>query len=127
LGSGTTFYNTGTVETIRHSTTETLFAKYSATLYDNLQKEGHDLSKILFLVSKKIFIYSFKILLKLKEYSRVGSIGLATSRDRWHTVKRLVSETKAQGIECFLLSAEECQEKFPLLRVDDVEVNTFKI
>lgn len=56
----------------------------------------------------------------------MGSIGLATSRDRWHTIKRLVSETKTQGIECFLLSAEECQEKFPLLRVDDVEVSILK-
>ena len=52
----------------------------------------------------------------------MGSIGLATSRDRWHTIKRLVSETKTQGMECFLLSAEECLEKFPYMRVDDVEV-----
>lgn len=29
---------------------------------------------------------------------------------------------RIQGVECSLLSAEECLEKFPHMRIDDVEV-----
>ena len=47
LGSGTTFYSTGVVSIMRLSTSETIFTKYSASLYDKLQNEGHDLSKYL--------------------------------------------------------------------------------
>jgi pyruvate dehydrogenase phosphatase regulatory subunit len=99
LGSGTSFYSTGIVSIMRLSTSDTIFSKYSSTLYEKLQSEGHDI-----------------------KYEKVGSIGLATSRDRWYTIKRLLSETRSQGIHQSLMSVDEIQEKFPMLRIDDVEV-----
>jgi glycine/D-amino acid oxidase-like deaminating enzyme len=99
LGSGTSFYSTGIVGIMRLSTSDTIFSKYSSTLYEKLQNEGHDI-----------------------KYEKVGSIGLATSRDRWYTIKRLLSETRSQGIHQSLMSVDEIQEKFPMLRIDDVEV-----
>ena len=99
LGSGTSFYSTGIVGIMRLSTSDTIFSKYSSALYEKLQNEGHDI-----------------------KYEKVGSIGLATSRDRWYTIKRLLSETRSQGIHQTLMSVDEIQEKFPMLRIDDVEV-----
>lgn len=98
LGSGTTFYSTGFVGIIKLTTTETLLSKYSASLYQKLQDDGH-----------------------LINYKRNGSIGLATTTDRYFTLKRLQAETLARKISCKLLSAEECKEKFPLLKIDDLE------
>ena len=45
LGSGTTFYSTGELGIIKLSTSETLFSKYSANLYEKLQDEGHQISE----------------------------------------------------------------------------------
>jgi NADPH-dependent 2,4-dienoyl-CoA reductase/sulfur reductase-like enzyme len=47
LGSGTTFYSTGELGIIKLSTSETLFSKYSANLYEKLQDEGHQISKFI--------------------------------------------------------------------------------
>ena len=55
------------------------------------------------------------------EYEQIGSIGLAQTNDRWLTLKRLLGETKVRDIECHLLTPEECKEKCPLIRVDDLE------
>jgi UDP-galactopyranose mutase len=55
LGSGTTFYSTGVVSIMRLSTSETIFTKYSANLYDQLQNGGHDLSKIFYFTEKSVF------------------------------------------------------------------------
>ena len=44
LGSGSSRFSTGLVETIKVSTTETLLSKYTANLYKKLQDEGHNLS-----------------------------------------------------------------------------------
>lgn len=44
LGSGSSRFSTGLVELIKMSPTETIFSKYSASLYKKLQDEGHDLS-----------------------------------------------------------------------------------
>jgi hypothetical protein len=44
IGSGSSRFSTGLVECIKVSTTETLFSKYTANLYQKLQNEGHDLS-----------------------------------------------------------------------------------
>ena len=98
LGSGTTFYSTGILNVNRSTKCETLLSKYSAKLYLNLQSKGHPIN-----------------------FTNCGSISLATNRDRWHTIKRQVADTKNLGIDCQLLSPEECLEKFPYLRVDDLE------
>lgn len=45
LGSGTTFYSTGELGIIKLSTSETLFSKYSANLYEKLQDQGHQISE----------------------------------------------------------------------------------
>jgi hypothetical protein len=46
---------------------------------------------------------------------------LAQTNDRWLTLKRLLAETKVRDIECHLLTPDECKEKCPLIRVDDLE------
>jgi len=100
IGSGTTFYSTGVISTSRTSKCETLLTKYSINLYQDLQKNGHQI-----------------------EFNNCGSVGLSTNRNRWHTIKRQVSETKNLGIDRQLLSADECLEKFPFIRIDDIDVN----
>jgi hypothetical protein len=93
LGSGASRFSTGLVETIKVSTTETLLSKYTANLYQKLQSEDHDLSNLIQIFFKQTD-YANLFLIFLSEYERVGSIGLAASRDRWHTIRRQVSETK---------------------------------
>jgi hypothetical protein len=57
--------------------------------YDNLKKQDN------YLTSKDIENEKTNEIEKLfLEFEKVGSIGLATNRDRWHTIKRQVSETK---------------------------------
>lgn len=99
IGSGTTFYSTGVISTTRTSKCETLLTKYSINLYQALQKNGHQI-----------------------EFNNCGSVGLSTNRNRWHTIKRQVAETKNLGIDRQLLSADECLERFPFMRADDVDV-----
>jgi hypothetical protein len=100
IGSGTTYYTSGVLGQVKLNTSETLLSKYSSNLYEKLQKDGHQI-----------------------KYVKCGSLGLATTRDRWHTVQRQCAEAKTRGIECHLLSAEECYDKFPLIRYDDLEVS----
>jgi pyruvate dehydrogenase phosphatase regulatory subunit len=71
LGSGTTFYSTGTVSSVRLSPTEIILSRYSTNLYEKLQKEGHSI-----------------------KFDQVGSIGLASTSDRWLTLKRNHAESK---------------------------------
>jgi pyruvate dehydrogenase phosphatase regulatory subunit len=37
------------------------------------------------------------------------------------TLKRLLDESRVRDIECYLLTPEECKEKCPLIRIDDLE------
>jgi pyruvate dehydrogenase phosphatase regulatory subunit len=102
IGSGSTHHATGICNLLKHSTTETLFSRYSVKLYEKLQNDGHNI-----------------------DFNKCGSLGLATTRDRWHTIKRTVSELKTSEIECQLLTAYESQEKFPNIKTSDVEGSVF--
>ena len=59
LGSGTTSYSTGVVGIIKLSLTETLLSKYSASLYENLQKKGHHISnnELFYITDQQYFIH----------------------------------------------------------------------
>ncbi len=59
------------MSTVRLTPTEMILSKYSANLYEKLQNEGN-----------------------MIKFDQVGSIGLATTNDRWLTLKRTHAEAQ---------------------------------
>src|SRR6266704_3259490 len=53
-------------------------------------------------------------------WHQVGSIRLASSDERWHELKRLVTAARSFGFDAHLVSAVQARERFPALSVDGV-------
>ena len=53
-------------------------------------------------------------------WHEVGSIRVASSDDRWHELKRLVTAARSFGFEAHLISANQAADRFPPLCVDGV-------
>ncbi|CAF0873182.1 unnamed protein product, partial [Didymodactylos carnosus] len=71
---------------------ETIFAKYSRQLYEQLHNSGHDVG-----------------------FTEKGSLWLAQTSDRLHTLKRQLAEAKALNIDCETLNTERLLEKAPMI------------
>jgi len=54
------------------------------------------------------------------DWKQVGSIRLASSRDRWSEIRRAMTHAKSFGLECHSLSAKEAKEKFPFITTDGI-------
>jgi hypothetical protein len=93
LGSGASRFSTGLVETIKVSTTETLFSKYTANLYQKLQSEGHDLSIFLALkynvLAIKIYIFASKTISRRIRKSRIDRTRRFSRSMAHHTTSSL--------------------------------------
>ncbi len=98
LTSGTTWHAAGLLPHLRATMNMTLLAKYSGSLYANLEAET-GLST---------------------GYRQTGSIGVALSEERFEEFKRQASMAKVFGIDAHILTARECKDKYPLLNDEGV-------
>src|SRR5712691_4684826 len=98
LAGGTTWHAAGLIGRLRTTNSMTKINKYSAELYASLEREtGHSVG-----------------------WKQVGSLIVAKSEDRMIQLRRTAAMSRIFGVEVQMISADAAQEKWPLLRVDDV-------
>ena len=98
LTSGSTFHSAGLVGQLRSSVTLTRMMMYGAALYRRLTAEtGVDVS-----------------------WHEVGSLRLASTKERYEELQRQAGWAKTFGLPLELISAQEAQERFPLMTLDGV-------
>ncbi|MGY8687598.1 MAG: GcvT family protein, partial [Verrucomicrobiales bacterium] len=98
VGSGTTWHAAGMVGQLRTSSSQTKINKYSVELYRQLEEEtGHDIG-----------------------WLEVGSLIVGTCEERMTQLRRTAAMAEVFGVEATMLDADESQEKWPLMRTDDV-------
>lgn len=98
LGGGTTWHAAGLIGRLRTSNSLTKINKYSAELYASLEQEtGHAVG-----------------------WKQVGSLLVAHSEDRMIQLRRTAAMAELFGVEVHLIRPAEAQEKWPLLRTDDL-------
>src|SRR6187431_3673267 len=98
LTSGSTFHSAGLVGQLRSSVTLTKMMMYGTDLYRRLAAAtGTDPS-----------------------WHEVGSLRLASSPERFEELRRQAGWAKTFGLPLDLVSAEEAQERFPLMSIDGV-------
>ena len=97
LVGGTTSHAPGLVGQLRSSVSLTKMLMYSISLYRQLHVDG------------------------VAGYDEVGSLRLASSRERLMELKRQAGFAQGVGLEAHLLSPGEAAELFPLMNLRDVE------
>src|SRR5215470_5704379 len=98
LGGGTTWHAAGMVGRLRTTNSMTAINKYSAELYAGLEKEtGHSVG-----------------------WKQVGSLIVGRSQERLTQLRRSAAMAELFGVEVQLISPTAAQEKWPLLRIDDL-------
>ncbi|TME10276.1 MAG: FAD-binding oxidoreductase, partial [Chloroflexi bacterium] len=98
LTSGSTFHSAGLVGQLRSTTTLTRMMMYGTSLYRRLGAEtGVDVS-----------------------WHEVGSLRLASSKERFEELQRQAGWAKTFGLPLELIAPEEAQAKFPLMALDGV-------
>ena len=98
LGGGTTWHAAGLVGQLRTSNSMTKINKYSVELYSTLEAEtGVPVG-----------------------WKTTGSLIVATSQDRMIQLRRTMAMAELFGVRAEMISASEAQQKWPLMRVDDV-------
>src|SRR5450759_1675795 len=97
LIGGTTSHAPGLVGQLRSSVSLTKMLMYSVELYKTLRVNGK------------------------AGYSEVGSLRLASSKERMEELKRQAGFAKGVGLAVELISAREAQRMFPLMSVAGVE------
>jgi glycine cleavage system aminomethyltransferase T/glycine/D-amino acid oxidase-like deaminating enzyme len=97
LIGGTTSHAPGLVGQLRSSVSLTKMLMYSVELYSKLAVDGRP------------------------GYSGVGSLRLASSRERMEELKRQAGFARSVGLEAELISATEARRMFPFMSVDGAE------
>jgi 4-methylaminobutanoate oxidase (formaldehyde-forming) len=98
LAGGTTWHAAGLIGRLRTSNSLTRINKYSAELYASLEREtGHPTG-----------------------WKQVGSLIVATSESRMTQLRRTAAMSELFGVEVQLIGPQMAQERWPLLRTDDV-------
>lgn len=87
---------------IQNTLIQTHFVKYSRELYRQLHEQGHDIG-----------------------FSEKGSLWIAQTSDRLHTLKRQYASIKALGINCETLNVERIREKLPIIDPHEIWVNKY--
>src|SRR5947209_15379759 len=96
LTSGTTSHAPGLVGQLRSSVSLTRMLVYSVELYKQLQVDGK------------------------AGYSDVGSLRLASSKERMEELKRQVGFAKGVGLAAELITSSEAKRMFPMMSTDGV-------
>jgi 4-methylaminobutanoate oxidase (formaldehyde-forming) len=99
LSGGTTWHAAGLVGQLRATESGTRLVQYSASLYETLEDEVG----------------------LATGWKRVGGVTVARTRDRMTQLRRTAASAAAYGLECELLTPAEALERWPLLRVDDLQ------
>jgi 4-methylaminobutanoate oxidase (formaldehyde-forming) len=98
LSGGTTWHAAGLVGQLRATEGGTRLVQYSASLYESLEAEV-GLST---------------------GFKRVGGVTVARTPDRMTQLRRTAASADAYGLECELLTPAQAQERWPLVRSDDL-------
>src|SRR2546421_10050166 len=101
LIGGTTSHAPGLVGQLRSSVSLTKMLMYSVELYKTLQVDDK------------------------AGYAEVGSLRLASSKERMEELKRQAGFAKGVGLAVELISAREAQRMFPLMSIGGVEGSLF--
>ena len=98
FASGTTWHAAGIVGQLRDSKAQTELAQYTTRLFQSLETETGQATG----------------------YRENGSMTVALTPQRLELIRRNVSAAQRMGVTAILLTNGEIQERWPLLRVDDV-------
>jgi heterotetrameric sarcosine oxidase gamma subunit len=99
LAAGTSWHAAGLVGRLRTSNSMTRINKYTVELYSQLEQEtGHSVG-----------------------WKQVGSLIVAKSDDRMIQLRRTMAMAELFSVEAHLISPEAAFEKWPLLRIDDLQ------
>lgn len=98
LTCGTTWHAAGLVPTLRATLSMSMLAKYSASLYEQLEAETGQATG----------------------FVRNGSLTVATNEERFRELKRGASMAKVAGFPCNVIDPDQAKDLWPLLNVDDV-------
>lgn len=118
LASGATWQSSGQVLHMQNSYIETHFVKYSRQLYEKLHKQGHDIGNERIEEKKGSIVPIFFP----SGFTEKGSLWVAHTSDRLHTLKRQYATIKAAGIDCDIWNVEKFRDKVPLLDPQDIWV-----
>ena len=98
LTEGSTWHAAGLIGQLRTSSSLTALMRSSVTTYQALEQQtGYATG-----------------------WHEVGSIRVASSDDRWHELKRLITAARSFGFDAHLISAPDARAMFPLLCIDGV-------
>jgi glycine cleavage system aminomethyltransferase T/glycine/D-amino acid oxidase-like deaminating enzyme len=98
LTCGTTWHAAGLVLTLRASYSMSMLAKYSASLYEQLEAE----------------------IGQATSFVRNGSLTVATKKERFAELKRGASMAKVAGFPCDVIQPDQAKDLWPLLNIDDI-------
>jgi pyruvate dehydrogenase phosphatase regulatory subunit len=90
--------SSGLVGNFKQSASNTALAQYSVKLLEDLTSRGFDIG-----------------------WNQCGSLNVARSHDRMTQYRKMKSQSQAWGIDCKLLSPEECHEICPLIESSDLK------
>lgn len=103
LTHGATWHAAGVVGQLRPSRNVTRMLQRSIALYDTLEKDtGQPI-----------------------DWKKVGSLRIASSKDRMKEFLRAATTAKSFGLDMHILSPKEAQDLFPIMTLDGVEGATF--
>jgi glycine cleavage system aminomethyltransferase T/glycine/D-amino acid oxidase-like deaminating enzyme len=98
FASGTTWHAAGIVGQLRDSKAQTELAQYTTRLFKSLEEETGQATG----------------------YRENGSMSVALTPQRLELIRRNVSAAQRMGVDAMLLTPAQIQERWPLLRIDDV-------
>jgi glycine/D-amino acid oxidase-like deaminating enzyme/glycine cleavage system aminomethyltransferase T len=99
LTCGTTWHAAGLVGQMRPNRSMTRMSQYGIQLYSTLEQETG----------------------LATGWKQCGSVNVARTPERWIVFQRQAAMARSFGIEVHLLSPREALEKWPLLRIDDLQ------
>jgi glycine cleavage system aminomethyltransferase T/glycine/D-amino acid oxidase-like deaminating enzyme len=99
LTSGTTWHAAGLVGQMRPNRNMTRMSRYGIELYAKLEAETGQATG----------------------WKQCGSVNVARTPERMHAYRRQVALARGFGVEMHLISASEAQQRWPLLRSDDLQ------
>ena len=99
LTHGSTWHAAGLVGQLRSKRNLTRLMQYSASLYAKIEADTG----------------------QAVEWKPVGSLRLASSKERWSELKRMATTARSFGFALETLSPKEAQARFPLITLDGIE------
>ncbi|HEX8664461.1 MAG TPA: FAD-dependent oxidoreductase [Beijerinckiaceae bacterium] len=103
LTHGSTWHAAGLVGQLRSKRNLTRLMQYSAALYARIEQDTG----------------------QAVEWKSVGSLRLASSKERWSELKRMATTARSFGFALEMLTPSEAQKLFPLITLDRIEGAVF--